>query len=117
MDREQIGLKLAMDILGVEFNDDNYRRVCDLTCLAVKKGIPLSSRRLVLRDGHAYAANNWGIHFDGLPADYEQICHDLQTGFDESGGWELDDTTTQKLIELRQEINEKGLEVLLRNAA
>jgi hypothetical protein len=105
LDRMQIGLLLGMNILGIEVNGNNYRRICDAIYEAQKIGVYISPARIEFneRTGHAYSPLS---HEDGgspsrnLSDDVWEIERALAAGY-EPRGWKLDPGSAKKLRRLR----------------
>lgn len=91
MDRQQIGVKLTIDGLGLEFKTDTFmdRLIMQKTVyLAQAAGINL---------GYFYHWYLHGPYSPSLTRDEFAIAADITSGMDESEGWKLDEKSSQRL--------------------
>jgi uncharacterized protein YwgA len=95
MDRQQIGVKLAIDGLGLEFKIDGFG-----DRLILQKAIYLAQAAGV-NLGYYYHWYLHGPYSPSLTRDEYAIDMDIATGLDESKGWKLDGTSSQRLKEMR----------------
>src|SRR5262244_2477390 len=99
MDRQQIGLKLTLDALGLPIRLDSFS-----DRLILQKAVYLSQAAGV-QLGYSY---NWylrGPYSPTLTRDAFAIDTELKQGVDDSKGSNLDPTSLQRLGELRKLIN------------
>jgi uncharacterized protein YwgA len=95
MDRQQIGVKLAMDALGLGFQIDNFR-----DRLIMQKTVYLAQAAGV-NLGYYYHWYLHGPYSPSLTRDEFAIDADIASAMDESKGWKLDDKSSQRLQEIR----------------
>ena len=91
MDRQQIGVKLAVDGLGLKFEIDTFmdRLIMQKTVyLAQAKGVNL---------GYYYHWYLHGPYSPSLTRDEFAIAADIASGMDDSKGWKLDEASSQRL--------------------
>ncbi len=91
MDRQQIGVKLTIDGLGLEFKIDGFedRLILQKTVyLAQTAGVNL---------GYYYHWYLHGPYSPSLTRDEYAISTDISADMDESKGWKLDDISSQRL--------------------
>ena len=131
MDRMQILLAVSLKELGVEIEEENYQLICDMVYLAEKNGIHINPATVEfsLVSGHAFSPKikkfNWGYPHS-LYGDIKEISDYLKIEkvlIEKYGDkntlnrYKLDDESKQKLDGLKSEIERKGLERCLREAA
>jgi uncharacterized protein YwgA len=95
MDRQQIGLKLAVECLGIEFKINNFQ-----DRLILQKAIYLAQAAGVDL-GYYYHWYLHGPYCSALTSDAFAVAADLSAELDESRGWKLDETSSTKLEGLR----------------
>ena len=96
MDRQQIGLKLTLDAIGLPARLDSFS-----DRLVLQKSLYLSQVAGV-QLGYNF---NWylrGPYSPALTRDAFTIVEELNQGLDESPGWKLDDSSQQRLAKVRQ---------------
>jgi hypothetical protein len=96
MDRQQIGLKLTLDALGLPARLDSFS-----DRLVLQKAIYLAQAAGVLL-GYGY---NWylrGPYSPSLTRDAFAVVDELRQGVDDSEGSHLDSTSVQRLESLRK---------------
>lgn len=94
MDRQQIGVKLAIEGLGLDFKIDGFE-----DRLILQKAIYLAQAAGV-NLGYYYQWYHYGPYSPSLTRDEYAIATDI-TGEDESVGWKLDETSWQRLKEIK----------------
>ena len=95
MDRQQIGLKLTLDALGLALRLDSFQ-----DRMALQKMIYLCQQAGV-HLGYRY---NWylrGPYSPDLTRDAFDLKAKRESGFDDTTGWNLDEASLQKLKVLR----------------
>jgi uncharacterized protein YwgA len=95
MDRQQIGVKLAIDGLGLKFKVDTFmdRLIMQKTVyLAQAAGVNL---------GYYYHWYLYGPYSPSLTRDEFAIDMDISADMDESKGWKLDDQSSKRLENMR----------------
>ena len=106
MDRMQIGMKLAMDVLGIPVCVSNYRKICDAVYLCEQEGVYISPAGVEFdfEKGVAYSPRSPKLFGGGknLLDDVYEIASELETGVDDSAGWQLDNDSLKKLGRLRE---------------
>ena len=95
MDRQQIGVKLTIDGLGLEFKIDSFE-----DRLIMQKSVYLAQAAGV-NLGYYYHWYLHGPYSPSLTRDEYAIATDISVGMDESEGWKLDDRSSQRLEEIR----------------
>lgn len=95
MDRQQIGVKLTIDGLGLEFKIDSFE-----DRLIMQKSVYLAQTAGV-NLGYYYHWYLHGPYSPSLTRDEYAIATDISVGTDESEGWKLDDASSQRLEEIR----------------
>ena len=108
MDRMQIALKLAMDVLGVPICVDNYHKVCGAVYEAEQRGVYVSPSRVLFdeKTGRAYSPmshESGGNLSWNLRCDVEEIEGELAAGIDDSVGWSLDSNSLRVLEMMKNE--------------
>tara|TARA_Y100000310_G_C20659654_1_gene804001 strand:+ start:1853 stop:2131 length:279 start_codon:yes stop_codon:yes gene_type:complete len=69
MDRAQIGLKLAMDVLGIPICMKNYRKICNAVYLAEQKGVHIDPTRMVrFSEKYGFAISPKSHEYSGCPS-------------------------------------------------
>ncbi len=94
MDRQQIGVKLAVDGLELPFKIDTFmdRLIMQKTVyLAQAAGVNL---------GYYYHWYLHGPYSPSLTRDEFAVAMDISAGMDESKGWKLDDRSSQRLKDM-----------------
>jgi uncharacterized protein YwgA len=94
VDRQQISVKLAIEGLGLDFKIDGFA-----DRLIVQKAIYLAQAAGV-NLGYYYQWYLHGPYSPSLTRDEYAIDADISTGLDESKGWKLDDSSSQRLKEI-----------------
>ena len=100
MDRQQIGVKLTVDGLGLPFKIDTFmdRLIMQKTVyLAQAKGVNL---------GYFYQWYLHGPYSPSLTRDEYAIAADIGFGMDDSKGWKLDDQSSRRLGEIKDIFSE-----------
>ncbi|OHB75403.1 MAG: hypothetical protein A2Z25_02785 [Planctomycetes bacterium RBG_16_55_9] len=95
MDRQQIGVKLAIDGLKLPFRVDSFRDrliMQKMVYLAQAAGVNL---------GYYYHWYLHGPYSPSLTRDEFAVAMDISAGMDESIGWKLDDKSAQRLEKIR----------------
>jgi hypothetical protein len=95
MDRQQIGLKLTLDALGLPICLDTFS-----DRLVLQKGVYLAQASGV-QLGYQY---NWylrGPYSPSLTRDAFAVAAELSQGLDAPQGWRLDETSQQRLQHLK----------------
>ena len=95
MDRQQIGVKLAIDGLELPFKIDSFmdRLIMQKTVyLAQAAGVNL---------GYYYHWYLHGPYSPSLTRDEFAIAMDISAGMDESEGWKLDEKSSKRLEKMR----------------
>ena len=95
MDRQQIGVKLAIDGLNLPFRIDGFA-----DRLIMQKAVYLAQAAGV-NLGYYYHWYLHGPYSPSLTRDEFAIAADISAGLDESEGWKLDDQSSQRLNGLR----------------
>jgi uncharacterized protein YwgA len=106
MDRQQIGVKLTIDSLGLPFEITTFqdRLIIQKTIyLAQAKGVNL---------GYYYHWYLYGPYSPSLTKDEFAMAMDISAELDESEGWKLDDTSSQRLQKLQKIFEESDREKL-----
>ena len=95
MDRQQIGVKLTTNGLGLYFKIKYFQ-----DRLILQKAVYLAQTAGV-NLGYYYHWYLHGPYSPSLTRDEYAIATDISVGTDESEGWKLDDGTSQRLEEIR----------------
>lgn len=95
MDRQQIGVKLTIDALNLPFQINSFE-----DRLILQKAIYLAQAAGV-HLGYYYHWYLYGPYSPSLTQDEYAIATDISSGLDESEGWKLDDSSSQRLKEIR----------------
>lgn len=95
MDRQQIGVKLTIDGLKLPFKINSFE-----DRLILQKAIYLAQAGGV-NLGYYYHWYLYGPYSPSLTRDEYAIATDISTGLNDSEGWRLDDTSSQRLKEMR----------------
>lgn len=95
MDRQQIGVKLTIDGLGLEFKIDSFE-----DRLIMQKSVYLAQTAGV-NLGYYYHWYLHGPYSPSLTRDEFAIAMDISVGMDESEGWKLDDSSSRRLEGMR----------------
>ena len=95
MDRQQIGVKLTVDALGLPFQIRTFE-----DRLIMQKAVYLA-QAAGINLGYYYHWYLYGPYSPSLTRDEYAIAADISAGIDESEGWKLDDTSSQRLEEIR----------------
>jgi len=91
MDRQQIGVKLAIDGLNLPFKIDGFQ-----DRLIMQKSVYLAQAAGV-NLGYYYHWYLYGPYSPSLTRDEYAIAMDISADMDESEGWKLDDKSLQRL--------------------
>jgi len=91
MDRQQIGVKLAIDGLNLPFKIDGFQ-----DRLIMQKSVYLAQAAGV-NLGYYYHWYLYGPYSPSLTRDEYAIAMDISADMDESKGWKLDDKSLQRL--------------------
>lgn len=100
MDRQQIGLKLTVDGLELPFLINTFE-----DRLILQKAVYLAQTAGV-NLGYYYHWYLYGPYSPSLTRDEYAIYTDISAGMDESEGWKLDDSSSQRLEEIREVFTE-----------
>jgi len=95
MDRQQIGVKLTIDGLGLDFKINSFQ-----DRLIMQKSVYLAQAAGV-NLGYYYHWYLYGLYSPSLTRDEYTIAADVSVGLDESEGWKLDDKSSQRLERIR----------------
>lgn len=95
MDRQQIGVKLTTNGLGLDFKIKYFQ-----DRLILQKAVYLAQAAGV-NLGYYYHWYLHGPYSPSLTRDEYAIATDISVGTDESEGWKLDDSSSQRLEEIR----------------
>jgi uncharacterized protein YwgA len=95
MDRQQIGVKLAIDGLKLSFKIDSFQ-----DRLIMQKAVYLAQAAGV-NLGYYYQWYLYGPYSSSLTRDEYAIATDIALGMEESEGWKLDDQSSQRLERIR----------------
>ena len=95
MDRQQIGVKLTTNGLGLDFKIKYFQ-----DRLIMQKSVYLAQTAGV-NLGYYYHWYLHGPYSPSLTRDEYAIATDISVGLDESKGWKLDDSSSQRLEEIR----------------
>ncbi|MBN2272291.1 MAG: hypothetical protein JXN61_16895 [Sedimentisphaerales bacterium] len=95
MDRQQIGVKLAVDVLKLPFQVGTFR-----DRLIMQKTVYLAQAAGV-NLGYYYHWYLYGPYSPSLTRDEFAIAMDISAGMDESEGWKLDDQSSKRLEDMR----------------
>ena len=109
MDRQQIGLKLAVEGLGLEFKINNFQ-----DRLILQKAIYLT-QAVGVDLGYYYHWYLHGPYCSALTSDAFAVVADFSPEFDESKGWKLDETSCGRLEGLRSIFSNDNREELARD--
>ncbi len=95
MDRQQIGVRLTIDGLGLDFKINSFQ-----DRLIMQKSVYLAQAAGV-NLGYYYHWYLYGPYSPSLTRDEYAIAMDISADMDESKGWKLDDRSSQRLEEIR----------------
>ena len=95
MDRQQIGVKLTVDGLGLKFKIDTF-----MDRLIMQKAVYLAQAKGV-NLGYFYHWYLHGPYSPSLTRGEYAIAADIGFGMDDSEGWKLDDQSSQRLKEIK----------------
>jgi uncharacterized protein YwgA len=95
MDRQQIGVKLAIDGLNLPFKIDGFQ-----DRLIMQKSVYLAQAAGV-NLGYYYHWYLYGPYSPSLTRDEYAIAMDISADMDESEGWKLDNISSQRLERIR----------------
>jgi len=109
MDRQQIGVKLAVDGLGLPFKIDGF-----MDRLIMQKAVYLAQAAGV-NLGYFYQWYLYGPYSPSLTRDEFAIAMDISADMDDSRGWKLDDVSLQRLEGIRAIFSEPDRDKLARN--
>ena len=102
MDRRQIGLKLALDRLGLPLKVDSFE-----DRLILQKAIYLAQAAGV-NLGYSFSWYLRGPYCPPVADDGITVAEELRQGMDESEGWALDPASAQKATEIGRLFAAKG---------
>lgn len=102
MDRQQIGLKLALDGLGLEFKIDTFE-----DRLILQKAVYLAQDAGV-HLGYYYQWYLHGPYSPSLTRDEYAVAEALARDMDDSKSWKLDEQSQERLKKLRDLIPKNG---------
>ena len=108
MDRQQIGVKLTVDGLGLKFKIDTFT-----DRLIMQKAIYLAQAKGV-NLGYFYQWYLHGPYSPSLTRDEFAIAMDISADMDDSRGWKLDDVSLQRLEGIRAIFSEPDRDKLAR---
>jgi len=91
MDRQQIGVRLTIDGLGLDFKINSFQ-----DRLIMQKSVYLAQAAGV-NLGYYYHWYLYGPYSPSLTRDEYAIAMDISADMDESKGWKLDDKSLQRL--------------------
>jgi uncharacterized protein YwgA len=100
MDRQQIGVKLAVDGLGLKFKIDTF-----MDRLIMQKAVYMAQAKGV-NLGYFYHWYLHGPYSPSLTRGEYAIAADIGFGMDDSEGWKLDDQSSQRLKEIKDIFSE-----------
>jgi len=95
MDRQQIGVKLTIDGLGLDFKITYFQ-----DRLIMQKSVYLAQAAGV-NLGYYYHWYLYGPYSPSLTRDEYAIAMDISADMDESKGWKLDDSSSQRLKKIQ----------------
>ena len=95
MDRQQIGVKLAVDGLGLKFKIDTF-----MDRLIMQKAVYLAQAKGV-NLGYFYQWYLHGPYSPSLTRDEFAIAADIASDMDDSKGWKLDEASSRRLGGIR----------------
>ncbi len=95
MDRQQIGVKLAIDGLKLSFEIGSFQ-----DRLIMQKAVYLA-QAAGIHLGYYYHWYLYGPYSPSLTRDEFAIAMDISADMDESKGWKLDDRSSQRLERIR----------------
>jgi uncharacterized protein YwgA len=108
MDRQQIGVKLTIDGLGLDFKINSFQ-----DRLIMQKSVYLAQAAGV-NLGYFYHWYLYGPYSPSLTRDEFAIAMDISDGTDESEGWKLDETSSHRLEEIQSIFSEPDRDKLAR---
>ncbi len=108
MDRQQIGVKLTIDALGLPFQIGGFQ-----DRLIMQKAIYLAQAAGV-NLGYYYHWYLHGPYSPSLTRDEFAVAMDVSAGLDESAGWKLDEISSQRLERIRAIFSEPQRNALAR---
>ncbi len=108
MDRQQIGVKLAVDGLNLPFKIDYF-----MDRLIMQKAVYLAQAAGV-NLGYYYHWYLHGPYSPSLTRDEFAVAMDISSGLDESEGWTLDDGSSKRLERMRGIFSEPERDKLAR---
>lgn len=94
MDKIQIGLKIAMDELGIQIEKTPYSTIRNIVYLAIAKGVYLTNSSFCW-------SSEGNVISRSLFKDIGTIKNELAQGYDDSKGWCLDNNSKKKLENLK----------------
>lgn len=95
MDRQQIGVRLTIDGLGLNFKINSFQ-----DRLIMQKSVYLAQAAGV-NLGYYYHWYLYGPYSPSLTRDEYSIAMDISADMDESKGWKLDNISSQRLERIR----------------
>jgi uncharacterized protein YwgA len=95
MDRQQIGVKLAVDGLNLPFEIDGF-----MDRLIMQKAVYLAQAAGV-KLGYYYQWYLHGPYSPSLTRDEFAVAMDISAGLDDSEEWKLDEASSQRLREIQ----------------
>ena len=119
MNRMQILLSLAMDILEIPIDPRNHREICNALYLAERRNIHVSPSRIDFNFESRYAYSKFisgdsGAPSQSLALDIDEIinyrCETLES---EIANYQLDSLSIKRLEKLRGDIERRGMKTLL----
>ncbi len=108
MDRQQIGVKLTVDGLNLPFKTDYFT-----DRLIMQKAVYLAQAAGV-NLGYFYQWYLHGPYSPSLTRDEFAIAADIASGMDDSEGWKLDESSSQRLERIRAIFSEPDRDKLAR---
>jgi uncharacterized protein YwgA len=109
MDRQQIGVKLTVDGLGLPFKIDGF-----MDRLIMQKAVYLAQAAGV-NLGYFYQWYLHGPYSPSLTRDEFAIAMDISADMDDSRGWKLDDASLHRLEGIKAIFSEPDRDKLARN--
>ena len=108
MDRQQIGVKLTVDGLNLPFKIDFF-----MDRLIMQKTVYLAQAAEV-NLGYFYQWYLHGPYSPSLTRDEFAVAADIASGMDDSEGWKLDESSSQRLERIRAIFSEPDRDKLAR---
>jgi hypothetical protein len=115
MDRMQIILGLALNVLEIPIDLTHYREICNVTYMAKCVGLYIRPARIELPAktnqarsirSHEYGGQPSRSLIDDVEDMHREIAGDTDLGYDSFRGWCLTDDNIAKLLTLKPHIGE-----------